>query len=113
MSNQWLDYRLRLKRDNREYHSGSWYNHSWNELFVIDEGLNQNRRGERIVVESVTDTQISLTFFDEKTPRQGVAAVLSLDEPKAYLRSEHRQGGNNEFVWEVNDYVSITLEKKE
>lgn len=115
MSNivDWSKYVLRLTRETSEYQSGSWYNHSWNEKYQIVEYAETTCRGETIRIDNIEGEVIHITFFDEKTPKYGVYGVLSLQNPKDVLRNEHAQGSNNEFVWERNDCVVLTLELKE
>ena len=109
----WSKYILRLRRETSEYQGGSWYNHSWNELYTIVEYAETTCRGETIRIDNIDGELIHITFFDEKTPKYGVCCVVSLQEPRYILRSEHAQGGSNEFVWERNDSVVLTLEKNE
>jgi hypothetical protein len=115
MSNtvDWSKYVLRLTRETSEYQSGSWYNHSWNEKYQIVEYAETTCRGETIRIDNIEGEVIHITFFDEKTPKYGVYGVVSLQNPKDVLRNEHAQGGSNEFVWERNDCVVLTLELKE
>lgn len=115
MSNivDWSKYILRLKRETSEYQSGSWYRHYWNEVFEVVEYAEATSRGETIRIDNIDGEVVHVTFFDEKTPKYGVYGVVSLQNPKDVLRNEHTQGGNNEFVWERNDYVVLTLEQKE
>lgn len=108
----WNGYILRLTRETSEYQSGSWYNHSWNEVYQIVEYAEATSRGETIRIDNIDCDLIHITFFDEKTPQFGVYGVVSLQEPRYVLRSVHAQGGSNEFVWERNDSVILTLEKK-
>ena len=115
MSNivDWSKYVLRLTRETSEYQSGSWYNHSWNEKYQIVEYAETTCRGETIRIDNIEGEVIHITFFDEKTPKYGVYGVVSLQNPKDVLRNDHAQGGSNEFVWERNDCVVLTLELKE
>ena len=113
MSNiDWSQYLLRLKRENHDYQDGSWYNHSWNEVYEIVQYAEVTSRGETIRIDNIDGDVVHVTFFDEKTSKYGVYGVVSLQNPKDVLRCEHSQGGNNEFVWERNDEVVLTLEKK-
>lgn len=105
------NYLLRLRRENLEYMYGSWYKHYWNEIFEIKVGIMQKSRGEKIIIDNLTEEQIFLTFFDELTTNEGVSCTLSLSEPRVCLRSKRSSGGSNEFAWSRSDYVEISLEK--
>ena len=111
MNKNWADYILRLDRTSSEYTYGDWYNHYWNEVFEIKEGLDQTIRGERIRIDCLTEESIEFTFFDEKASN-GKSGVISFAKPRQCLRSESAQGGRNEYAWSRSDHVVLTLEKK-
>ena len=49
----WNGYILRLTRETSEYQSGSWYNHSWNEVYQIVEYAQATSRGETIRIDNI------------------------------------------------------------
>lgn len=107
------NYFLKLKRDNCEYIYGSWYNHYWNEDFEIRENLDENKRGERIRINKIDNDKIYFTFFDEKTLKDGISSLISIEKPKVCLRGESKSGGSNEYAWSRSDYVTLYLIKKD
>ena len=112
INKKWSGYILRLERESREYTYGDWYKHFWNEIYKIEEGMDENSRGERIRINKLTDEDIAFTFFDEKASA-GIDGVISLATPKVCLRGESAQGGRNEYAWSKSDYVTLKLETKE
>ena len=106
---KWSGYILRLERETREYNYGSWYEHFWNEVYKIKDGLDKDSRGERIKINELTEDTIAFTFYDEKAST-GIDGVISLAAPKVCLRGESAQGGRNEYAWSRSDYVTLKLE---
>lgn len=111
INEKWAPYRLRLERETHEYTYGSWYDHSWNEVYEIFEGADQKSRGERIRIDALSEGEIRFTFFDEKA-QWGIEDVISLENPRVCLRGESAQGGRNEYAWSRSDRVVLILEKK-
>ena len=111
INDKWSDYILRLDRESRKYTYGSQYNHFWNEVYEIKAGADKTSRGERIKINDLTEDTIEFTFYDEKTPQEGISATISLAEPRLCLRGESAQGGSNEYAWSRSDYVIRMLEK--
>ena len=62
----WNGYILRLTRETSEYQSGSWYNHSWNEVYKIVEYAQETSRGETIRIDNIDNDVIHITFFEWK-----------------------------------------------
>ena len=110
---KWSPYVLKLRRDDEEYRYGSWYNHYWNEVYEIEENLDKTSRGERIKINSIVGETINFTFYDEKTPPQGIESSISLSNPSVTVRSSSNSGGNNEFAWSYSDYVKIKIINKD
>lgn len=111
INEKWSGYVLKLRRDNIEYTSGSWYKHYWSEVYDINSDEMQNSRGEKILIVARGEDSVRFVFFDELTPKHGVCGTVSLEDPKAVLRYDSREGGSNEFAWSKSDYVAVTLEK--
>ncbi|MBQ2793750.1 MAG: hypothetical protein IKL79_01030 [Clostridia bacterium] len=106
----WAGYYLRLERTTSEYTYGDWYNHSWDEVFEIEEGADKVSRGERIRIDKLTEDGIYFTFFDEKATA-GIEGVVSRESPRICLRGESAQGGRNEYAWSRSDSVVLTLKE--